>query len=318
MSVAATCFFVAAFALSCGSPTVPDGATDPANAQFISSDLENFWRAYDIGDQNAYQREYLDRASAGLKDFITKRSLTAANLIAVVRAYPRYFASIRTTNLQLTTEGLVITRIRAAFAKIKTLYPAAVFPPVTFLIGRFSTGGTTASSGMLIGTEFYSMSPTSPTDELGQFQKDNVKQLDSLPFIVSHEHVHILQLRAGSVITHSNPTLLEQSLSEGIADFIGELASGGNINGRLRTYGIAHEHELFVEFKAAMHGTNVSNWLYNQGNATPDRPGDLGYFVGYRIAEAYYNKATNKTAAIAEIIEVRDADDFLARSGYEP
>jgi hypothetical protein len=52
--------------------------------------------------------------------------------------------------------------------------------------------------------------------------------------------------------------------------------------------------------------------------ATADRPGDLGYFIGYRIAQAYYNKQTDKAAAVRAIIEVFDADAFLAASGYDP
>ena len=69
-----------------------------------------------------------------------------------------------------------------------------------------------------------------------------------------------------------------------------------------------------------MHGTDLTQWLYNQGSstATADRPGDLGYFIGYRIAEAYYSKQADKIAALRDIIEIRNADDFLTRSGYSP
>jgi hypothetical protein len=125
---------------------------------------------------------------------------------------------------------------------------------------------------------------------------------------------------AGGVLSHANKNLLEQSLIEGGADFVGERSSGGNINGRLWSFAIPNEHSLWQEFTAAMHGTDVSQWLYNQGSstATSTRPGDLGYFIGYRIAEAYYLKQADKTAALRDIIEMKDADDFLARSGYSP
>ena len=115
-----------------------------------------------------------------------------------------------------------------------------------------------------------------------------------------------------------NKNLLEQALQEGSADFIGQLVSGGNINARLRDYAIPRESALWTEFKAAMHGTDVSQWLYNQGSASSTRPGDLGYFVGYRIAESYYNRTSDKQAAVRAIIEARDADQFLAQSGYAP
>jgi hypothetical protein len=318
-------------AIGCdASPTTSPRAnatsrTDPAAAEIVTSDLPRFWRAYDAGGKSgsatAFQSIYLDSASAGLRDFMVSRSVTASTLTAMVAVYPRYFASIHPSNLALANDPSTVARIRANYATIKSLYPPAIFPRVTFLIGRFSTGGTTAASGMLIGSEFYSATASTPLDELQPFQHDNVKPVDSLPLIVAHEHAHILQANAANgLFTHGNRNLLEQSLIEGGADFIGERSSGGNTNGRLWAFAIPAEASLWQEFKAAMHGTDVSRWLYNQGsaNATPTRPGDLGYFIGYRIAEAYYAKQADKAAALRDIIEISNADDFLARSGYSP
>jgi len=326
----ASLLFVATLIAACGgadttSPGAgPNVTADPAAAQIVTSDLLHFWAAYDAGGKNGlaseFQSKYLDVASDGLRDFIPLRSLTASSLAQMVTADPRYFASIRATNLAFATDGALAARIRGNFATIKTLYPPSVFPPVTLLIGRFSTGGTTSANGMLIGSEFYSRAVDTPLEELGTFQRTNVKSADSLPIIVSHEHAHILQARANGIFGHSNKNLLEQSLIEGGADFIGELSSGGNINAWLRPIALPMESSLWADFKSEMHGTDVSRWLYNQGTstATATRPGDLGYFIGYRIAEAYYAKQADKVAALRNIIEIKDADAFLAASGYAP
>ena len=323
-------FLVAALAATltaCGGdstgPEVTNGeVTDPAQAIFVTTDIPHFWAAYDAGGSNgtsaAFQREYLDAASAGLRDFIGLRSVTAASLATMVRTYPRYFADIRTPTLRLANDAALTARMRDGYRRMKDMYSPAVFPPVTFLIGRFSTGGTTSNNGMLVGLEFYALGSETPTDELAPFQRDNVRPLDSLPVIVAHEHTHILQARAGGITSHSNKTLLEQALLEGSADFIGELVAGSNINARLRDYAIPREAALWTEFKAAMHGTDISQWLYNQGSASATRPGDLGYFIGYRIAQSYYNRTSDKKAAVRAIIEVRDADQFLTQSGYAP
>ena len=310
---------------ACGSDksTAPaTGTADPEQAVFVTSDIERFWKAYDDGGASGatapFQTEYLDRASPGLKDFIASRDVTAASLALMVRKYRRYFADIRASTLGLASDGGVQERIRDGYRKIRDMYAPAVFPPVTFLIGRFSTGGTTSTNGMLVGLEFYAITASTPLDELAQFQRDNVRPLDSLPVIVAHEHTHILQARAGGVATHRNKTLLDQSLAEGSADFVAYLTTGGNINARLRSYGLPREHDLWAEFKVAMHGTDTSQWLYNQGNATGDRPGDLGYFIGYRIAEAFYERTSDKRLALRTIIEVGDSDVFLAQSGYDP
>jgi len=300
-------------------PTAGTFATSPSSAELVVSDITNFWTAYDefqrTTQASAFQSRYLDHASPGLADFIVARQLTAASLAAMVRAYPRYFAAIRPVMASLAN-GAVSAQVRAHYATLQSLYPSAVFPTVTFLIGRFSTGGTTRNNRILIGSEFYVADSLVPRDELAAFPAANVKPLLWLPVIVAHEHTHILQQRAGGIFGH--PTLLEQALTEGAADFVSELVSGRNINGWLAAFGLANEHQLWLDFQAQRNGTDISQWLYNQGNPPPGRPGDLGYFIGYRIAQAYYARTTAKTQALRDIIEVRDAPAFLAASGYNP
>ena len=309
--------------VACGEPTAPPApllAEVPADAQFVTSDIENFWRAYDVFAQSrnasAFQVEYLNRASPGLRDFMQARSVTAASLVQVVTALPQYFGAIRGNTLRLTSDAALLNRIRANFEVIEAAYPASVYPPVTFLIGRFSTAGTVRQSGMLIGSEFYGIDDATPVQELNAFQRANVKPLDSIPLVVAHEHVHVLQ-RFGRLLGKPSLTLLEQALLEGSADFLGEFASGSHINKHVHEYGLQHEAALWDEFQLEMFGTNIGNWLYNQGSGGT-RPGDLGYFIGYRIAQSYYDNAADKRAAIRDIIEMSSAAAFLAASGYSP
>jgi hypothetical protein len=170
---------------------------------------------------------------------------------------------------------------------------------------------------MLVGTEFYAIDDSTPLDELQPFQRNNVKPLDSIPLIIAHEHTHILQGQAGKLALKANKTLLDQALLEGSADFVGELVSGSHINKTIYAWALPREDSLWAAFQLAMDGTDVSQWLYNQGNAAPDHPGDLGYFIGYRITQAFYNRTTDKTEALREIIEVTSGSAFLAASGYD-
>jgi hypothetical protein len=72
------------------------GPGDPGDAQLVTTEIDNFWRAYDAGGTTAaFQAEYLDHASSGLKEYISKRSQTAASLVQMVHASPRYFAVVR-------------------------------------------------------------------------------------------------------------------------------------------------------------------------------------------------------------------------------
>jgi len=102
---------------------------------------------------------------------------------------------------------------------------------------------------------------------------------------------------------------------EGSADFIGAMISGGQINEPAREYGLRHEGEWCAHFRQEMHGTDTSHWMY-EGKVVNGRPADLAYFMRYRLAEAYYNKASNQKKAIAEILNFKDADKLPNDSGY--
>ena len=94
------------------------------------------------------------------------------------------------------------------------------------------------------------------------------------------------------------------------------MISGKSLNDTLRTYGDSHEAELWRSFSQEMNGINLSHWLYQGDQHSPGVPADLGYYVGRKICEAYYNRAKDKQRAIQELVEMRDATKILQGSGY--
>jgi len=61
----------------------------------------------------------------------------------------------------------------------------------------------------------------------------------------------------------------------------------------------------------------MSQWLYGGADEATGRPADLGYFMGFRICQAYYQQAKDKKQAIVEILNTRDFNRLLADSGYQ-
>lgn len=269
--------------------------TDPDSARLITSDIRLFWRTLDSAPPDSLaeylERDYLERGTVAVRDFIPGRILSAEDLAVYVRDYRERYDSVRAANLDVAAAE---PAIRAAFRRLKALYPDAVFPDVYFLIGRFNTGGTASQHGLLIGAEMY-------------------RDPSRLPAIVSHEIIHFQQ-------HYDSPTLLEHSFLEGTADFLGEMICGTQINDAARTYGMAHEHALWQEFRAHFDDREMYPWMY--GKPTDGRPNDLGYFIGYRIAQAYYDRAADKSQAIRDIISGlgggEKIKELLAKSGYDP
>jgi hypothetical protein len=309
---------------------------DPKKAKFVTSDIDNFWRAFDLAAKETdmskkiaiFQTEYLDKGSVGLKDFIRLRIKSAKNLTETVTSLPRFYASARESSLRVKK---MEKKMRRAFRKFKKLYPDAVFPDVYFVIGITNTGGTASENGLLVGTELYSSTSKTPRDEFLEFfrrlaPKDTdekqlrergerllnimLKPIEKVTPLVAHESCHFNQ-KYGNL-----DTLLAKSVQEGSCDLIAELAAGETLNLQQKIYGDAHEAELWQEFAAQMSGSDYKNWMYN-GLTSGARPPDLGYYMGYKISRAYYQQATDKRQAIKDILETKDFPAFFEKSGYK-
>lgn len=321
----------------CALTAVAQSATngDPNQAKFVTSDIDNFWRAFDLAAKETdrekkisiYQTEYLDKGSAGLQDFVRMRIKSAKDLIGAVETLPRFYASVRPSTLRVAE---MEKEMRKSFRKFKKVYPKAVFPDVYFVIGIANTGGTASKNGLLIGTELYGLTANTPREEFPAFfkaflpgEKDEaalqrtvdkalataLKPIEKVPFVVAHESCHFNQNYP------KQTTVLEKSIQEGACDFIAEVIAGEPLNPEQKIYGDRHEADLWRDFSAEMNGTDLSKWMYN-GFKSKDRPGDLGYYMGYKIAWSYYKNAKDKRQAISDVLNIKDFAAFFEKSGY--
>jgi hypothetical protein len=286
----------------------------PEDVKLVTTDINRFWAAYAAAQRDTahaeaiFRREYFDKSTPGLRDYSQLKMNSYADFTHRILARPQYYNSIKQTTLAIADQK---PRIMAAFRHFQELYPAVHFQNVYFVVGGWVSGGTATSEGLLIGADQTANGPGVNTSELSLLQRNRCAQVADMPGLLVHELVHNNQ-------GPQNGTLLSYALNEGMADFVAELVTGtlGN-NGRLHPYGNAHERELWAAFKQEMNGTNSSNWIANGEQETPEKPCDLGYYVGYRIVQAYYQQAADKKAALAHILTLRDPQTFLTESGYE-
>jgi hypothetical protein len=247
----------------------------------------------------------------------------AEELLHALAQYPRYYAAVRATTLQVDTNSHVTQGIRRGLTRLTEMYPEARFPNVYFLIGTLSTGGTTAQSGMLIGTEQSASDAATPLDELPDWAKKNfpTHTFAALVGLVVHEAVHTQQK---PMPPGQHDTLLRHALGEGIADLLAELAVGPwAANSPRQIYGSAHEHAVWLDFQdeMAIAGDSIiSQWMYNGMLPADKNHGavDIGYWVGYRIAGAYYARAKDKRAAVRDLLLLNNPEQILAASRYNP
>jgi hypothetical protein len=272
--------------------------------QIVTSDVDRFYAIYDaahgLPKADVLQRDYIATGSPGVQQFIEHRILSGEALAQEIAKEPAVYAKARTCTSALPA---VRTRLREVFRKMAALAPQASFPPVTILVGRNNSGGTTGKSGVLIGLEVVCRS---------SWLQPNIA--DRFVHLIAHEYGHLLQFPDGGE-DRRQTTVLSQSLVEGGAEFIGELTSGEVSNVQLQAWTRGHEQEIAKAFLADLDSKDLSHWLYN-GVGTPEHPGDLGYWVGYQIIKAYYARASDKRAAWHHITALDNPHQILAESGW--
>ena len=287
---------------------------NPDSVRIVTEDIARFWAAYDVAAQDtaratqadAYARLYLTPGTEGLLAYVAAKIGGADNLARRVAQRRRYYDSVRPQSLALASAE---ADIRNGMRRFQQLYPEATFPDVYLLVGALTSGGTSLPPGLTIGSELYSITEDTPLDEIGGMAAF-ARQSDALPLIVVHELIHANQNWNGP------PTLLRIAIAEGGADFLSELAMESTVEPIYRTWGRAHERQVWDRFMAEKDGSDWSDWSGNSGVDRGDWVGDLGYYVGYEIARGYYDQAADKRQAVRDLLRMEDPQAILATSGY--
>lgn len=270
-------------------------------------DATRFYAMYDAADGKpsvAQLQQYLDGGTPGLAEFVTLRRVTAQRIADRIATDPAMYDKARHCLDELP---LVRKRLVQVFANLQRLYPDARFPPVTIAVGRGRPVGLTSPSGVLIGLEALCAA---------DFMNPNAQ--DRFVYVIAHEYIHIQQT-ARTDFEPGDPAgnVLRMSLVEGIAEFVTELVSGEVANGRHAQWTRGREAHIESAFALDMDSTNLKPWVYNYQPGS-DEPYDLGYWVGYRIAKAYYLKADDKRAAVRRLLLQDDPKAILEESGWVP
>lgn len=276
----------------------PNFTAGPSQAVFHTEDITTFWKIFDATypklSASQFQEHYIHAGSMGLQAFVRNRIESGKKLSKTIKKNLAYYQSVRQTSLSVETRK---PELYECFNKFKTLYPPAIFPDVYFVVGRNNAGGTAFPDGLVMGIE-----------KFAPYEGKTGLSINDLNTVVTHELIHFHQTYP------RNNTLLAQCIREGAADFIAELITGTHTNKETYAYGNAHETQLWQEFMTKKDSNDWSNWLYYQKDKS--RPKDLGYWIGYKIVKAYYNKASDKSAAIKDILTITDFNKFLTQSGY--
>ncbi|MBO9204819.1 MULTISPECIES: hypothetical protein [Niastella] len=289
---------------------------------FITTDIDNFWAAYDkISSTNdsiqqyVYLKElYFDKATAGLKSLLQVRNYSDKEFIGAINSYPKFWTSIRKNTLTVKEH---YSEIESSIENLRTVYPSLKPSTIYFAIGAFRTGGTTQDDRVMIACELSFADKSVFIDELPAWLQPFYRLYDpinDITLLCTHEYVHTQQK---AVVNN----LLCNSLREGVAEFVSCLVTDKPSN--TPSFEFASKNEELVRKKFiddVFIPSRMYNWIWGE-NKNELKERDLGYYIGYRICENYYNKAKNKQQAINDLIELdysneKSVETIIDRSGF--
>lgn len=309
-------FFIIGFLFSCHSQKKQSG-------NVITTDINNFWTAYDLviqEDDSLKQIElidslYIKNGSLGLEKIMEARNYTAQEYVELINKYPSYWNSLR-ENMKRSKS--LSADLNKGIQKLRDIYPDLKPAQIYFTVGAMRTNGTTQDSLVLIGSELAMADSTTDVSEFDGRTKEWLKTyfetnpIDNLVLLNIHEYVH----------TQQNPipdNLLHQVLYEGVAEFVSAKALGVPSNTPAIEYG-KNNPAVKEKFEREMFYERTFEWMWsNAPNEFEIR--DLGYYIGYEIAEKHYQNSRDKQEAIKELIELNYSkptliDSFIDQTGY--
>jgi hypothetical protein len=143
------------------------------NANVITSDIDNFWLAYDkitTTKDSATQYNYLntlflEKGTLGLKAIMEARRYTPKSYLSVINKYPLFWASIRANT---NTAKILGNEITHSVTQLNAIYPNLKPANIYFTIGALRSPGTALNGSVLIGSELAMTDSTTIISEFGE------------------------------------------------------------------------------------------------------------------------------------------------------
>lgn len=303
--------------------TVSCQTAEKKQTNVFTADIDNFWIAYDLILQESDSLKqiqlidsiYIQKGSIGLEKIIEARNYTASEYVVLINSYPKFFKSIRSNTLK---SKVLADELNIGIEKLEAIYPHIKPAEIYFTVGCMRTNGTTRDNLVLIGSE---LAMADKQTDISEFEGQTKEWLETffssdpingLVLLNVHEYVHTQQRPIPN-------NLLHIVLYEGVAEFVSVTAMGVPSNVPAIEFGKKNP-AVREKFEKEMFYERTPDWLWS---SSPNEFGvrDLGYYIGYAIAEMYYNNFSDKQQAIKELIELdygksTEVDVFIDRTSY--
>lgn len=309
--------------LAAATLTTPSNAqgVDPDSVELQTEDADRFVAVYEAANglpaAEELQAGYLDGAGRGVEIFTPYRIRNADNLAAAIAADTAAYR--RAIDVCLPIGESMTPELRATYSRLAELLPGRDLPEIHLVFGAGNSGGTAGPGAQVLGLEVLCAQSSEEAEIRRVFQH-----------FFAHETVHTIQDQPGGL----DDLLLAHALHEGVADFIAYLTTGEIPTPERDDWARENEEMVWAAFARdraiVASGTTLTengpdlteaanaarrNWVMNYQNAPDGWPHEAGYWIGRQIAQAYYDRAQDKSAALANLLAISDPGAILETSG---
>lgn len=259
-------------------------------------------------------QEFIFKGPRELRDYYVVRYYSLDNMYGqMINGSPAYYSYLKRHFNPDSLESLKALT-RSWMGRFKEIYPQAVFPNVYVVPGILNSGGTLTEMGLFVGGDLYGAGPDAPVEELTDWQRGALQPFSDMPGIALHELMHFQQNYRDSL---NRETVMQKVVDEGVCDFLVELVSGRpNRDSRLAyLQDSVNRKGILADLRRELLSEDLTLWMYN-GNSITDRPPDLGYTIGYLVCKSYYERQSDKRAAVYRLLNTDDIREIWAGSDY--
>jgi hypothetical protein len=162
----------------------PAYSHDPNKAKIVDTDVRNFWKAYDLVQNDTgnavaiYKQNYIDKGSIALQDyFVNKMGGSVYYFNLFHKQKDKFYKSVRESTFKAIEYS---PDFKKSFIKLKQIYPQAIFPNVYFVIGKLNSAGTSSSNGLILAIDQICKTKSTVTSELEGWQQHYLAPFSNL------------------------------------------------------------------------------------------------------------------------------------------
>ncbi|WP_165764568.1 DUF2268 domain-containing putative Zn-dependent protease [Flavobacterium cyanobacteriorum] len=242
------------------------------------------------------QVQYLDKIKNNCQPFIKEKGLTARKIYESMSLFPKFYNQLANYKTDFKSINDTINYIDK---KIGHFFDGYKEIKVVLLVGDLSVGGTVDENIIYICLEMIADNGITDKSELPPYLK-SLSEKGTLFAYLAHESVHTIQAGfplnelTGRII-HGKNSLLYTCLLEGSAEYISYYLFGTYLNKSSEAYFMSNRKRIWTKFTENVEKTpyEYNQWIYSF-RPNDGRPADLGYYLGFKICEAFMNLQSDK------------------------